>query len=183
MSDRAGLKWVKIKRFFSLMTQPELSTPWLQFSRFEEVPVERLQRDGIRGVLIDADGTLGPHHATEYSSSVVEHVRLMRESGLKVAIYTNDSEDRFNQFTGIPVVSDVPPKPDPAGFLQAMARFLELADSSQVCMIGDNYITDGGAIEAGMRFIHITPLPGSENFFHKWTRDLACRQVSTPKKP
>lgn len=165
------------------MTQPELATPWLQFSRFEEIPVERLQTSGIRGVLIDADGTLGPHHATEYSPSVVEHVQLMKKSGLKVAIYTNDREDRFSQFSGISVVSDVSPKPDPAGFLKAMSHFLELSNPAQVCMVGDNYITDGGAIEAGMHFIYIEPLPGSENFFHKWTRDLAFWRVSMTQKP
>ena len=36
-----------------------------------------------------------------------------------------------------------------------------------------NYITDGGAVDAGMRFIHVKPVPGNENPFHHTTRYLA----------
>lgn len=183
MSDRSGLKWVKLRRFISLMIKPESMNTYLAVSRFEDVPIDRLKSDGILGVLIDADGTLGPDHAREYGDSVVTHVIKMKESGIKVAIYTNAREDRFHQFPGIPVVSEVPAKPDPKGFLLAMTRFLNLENPSQVCMIGDNYITDGGAVDTGMHFLYVEPIPGPEKFIHKWTRDLAHKRCSAPKKP
>ncbi|QPJ63625.1 MAG: HAD hydrolase-like protein [Candidatus Nitronauta litoralis] len=183
MSDRSGLKWVKLKRFISLMFQPESMTTYQSVSRFEDISIERLKTDGIEGVLIDADGTLGPDHARQYSDAVVGHVLKMKESGLKVAIFTNAREDRFHQFPGIPVVSDVPAKPAPEGFLKAMEHFLELENPAQVCMIGDNYLTDGGAVKAGMLFLYVEPIPGPENFIHKWTRDWAFKRCKSNTSP
>jgi FMN phosphatase YigB (HAD superfamily) len=56
-----------------------------------------------------------------------------------------------------------------------MKDFLGLDDPSVVCMIGDNFLTDGGARSAGMHFIHIRPIRGNESFIHSFTRELAFR--------
>ena len=42
---------------------------------FTEVSVDKLKLDGIKGVLIDADGTMGPHHTRKFSPEVVDHVK------------------------------------------------------------------------------------------------------------
>ena len=172
-APREGLKWVKIKRFLALPGSPARLKTYRAVQRFEDVPIDALVAEGIRGVLLDADGTLGPHHARVFSDAVRAHVHHMVQSGLRVAIYTNAWEDRFGAFEGIAVVTGVPPKPDPRGFETAMKKYLQLEDPATVCMVGDNYITDGGAIDAGMRFIHVRPVPGPENLFHKITRHLA----------
>ncbi len=172
-APREGLKWVKIKRFLSLPFSPESLKTYKAVKRFEEVPIEVLAADGIKGVLLDADGTLGPHHSRVFSDSVRNHIEKMTAHGLRVAIYTNAQEDRFGAFNGVAIVTDVPPKPDPRGFAIAMKKYLQLDDPAEVCMIGDNYVTDGGAIDAGMRFIYVHPLPGPENPFHRLTRCIA----------
>ena len=130
---------------------------------------------GLEGVLIDADGTLASHHARTFNLSVLDHVRIMLENGLKVAIYTNACEDRFEVFQkmGVEVVSNVPAKPDPRGFQIAMTDFLHLNDPTKVCMIGDSYVTEGGAIDAGMLFIHVQPVKGNESLMHSATRLFA----------
>ena len=57
--------------------------------------------DGIKGVLIDADGTLGPHHARTFPSEVVEHInKMVNDHGLKVAIYTNAFEEQISSVQG-----------------------------------------------------------------------------------
>jgi HAD superfamily phosphatase (TIGR01668 family) len=172
-APREGLKWVKIRRFISLPFSPKSLKTYRSVKQFEDVPIDRLVADGIQGVLLDADGTLGPHHTRVFSESVRNHVAKMIAAGLRVAIYTNATEDRFDAFEGVAIVTDVPPKPDPRGFEIAMKKYLQLDDPATVCMIGDNYITDGGAIDAGMRFIHVQPVPGPENFFHRATRFIA----------
>ena len=174
-TPREGLKWVKIKRFLTLLFTPKSLKTYKAVQRFEDVPIEDLTADGIKGVLLDADGTLGPHHTRVFSESVQNHLKQMISKGLRVAIYTNAMEDRFEVFEGATIVSDVPPKPDPQGFRVAMTKYLQLDDPSTVCMIGDNYITDGGAIDAGMRFIHVQPVPGPENLLHRLTRNIAYR--------
>jgi predicted HAD superfamily phosphohydrolase YqeG len=172
-APREGLKWVKIRRFITLPFSPKSLRTYRAVKRFEDVPIDHLISDGIKGVLLDADGTLGPHHTRVFSESVRDHIAKMLASDLRVAIYTNAMEDRFEAFEGVAIVTDVPPKPDPRGFGIAMKKYLQLDDPATVCMIGDNYITDGGAIDAGMRFIHVQPVPGPENPFHRATRFIA----------
>ena len=180
-SDREGLTWAKISRFLSLPFQPSRLSTYISVSRFEEVPLDILSQDGIKGVLLDADGTLGPHHTRSFESPVLDHVQAMLRQGLKVAIYTNATEDRFQIFEelGVKIVINVPPKPDRGGFEIAMKEFLGLSNPSKVCMIGDNYITDGGAIDVGMRFIHVQPVLGGESVIHTATRKLAymCARI------
>ncbi len=174
-SEREGLTWAKVSRILSLPFQPSRLSTYISVRKFEEVPLDTLSQDGIQGVLLDADGTLGPHHTRSFESSVLDHVQAMLRQGLKVAIYTNAAEDRFHNFEelGVKIVNNVPPKPDRAGFEIAMKEFLGLSDPSKICMIGDNYITDGGAIDAGMRFIHVQPVRGNEPLIHATTRSLA----------
>lgn len=174
-NSREGLKWAKIMRFIALPFCPDRLKVYLAVRRFEDIPIEKLIEDGVQGVLLDADGTMGAHHTRVFPESSVEMVRKMTASGLKAAIYTNSSEDRFHQFEGIPVVGEASPKPEPRGFEQAMKNYLLLDDPRKVCMIGDNFITDGGAVDAGMRFIHVLPMRGNENIFLRATRFMAYR--------
>ena len=180
-SEREGLTRAKVSRFLSLPFQPSRLSTYISVRRLEEVPLDILSQDGIEGILLDADGTLGPHHTRSFESSVLGHVQAMLQQGLKVAIYTNAAEDRFQIFEelGVKIVNNAPPKPDRAGFEIAMKEFLGLSDPSKICMIGDNYITDGGAIDAGMRFIHVQPVTGNEPLIHAMTRYLAyvCARI------
>lgn len=173
--EREGLTWAKVSRFLALPFNPSRLNTFMQVKKFEDVPIERLLAQGFEGILLDADGTLGPHHAREFSQPVIDHVRAMLAKGLKISIYTNAWEGRFQAFQemGVKIVTNVPAKPDPHGFRIAMTDFLNLDDPAKVCMIGDNYVTDGGAIDAGMQFIHVQPVKGNEPFFHSATRFLA----------
>ena len=168
-----GMTWAKASRFLALPFSPSRLDTFMRVKRFEDVPIERLQN--FKGILLDADATLAPHHAREFSLPVLDHVRAMLNNGLKVAIYTNAWSDRFEAFEemGVKIVTNVPAKPDPRGFHIAMTDFLHLEDPAKVCMIGDNYVTDGGAIDAGMQFIHVRPVTGNEPLLHSATRLLA----------
>ncbi len=183
--EREGFTWAKTARFLALPFSPSRLATFMQVKRFEDVPIEQLLAKGFEGVLIDADGTLASHHAREFTQSVIDHVRAMLENGLKVAIYTNACEDRFQSFQemGVKVVTNVPAKPDPCGFKIAMTDFLHLEDPAKVCMIGDNYVTDGGAVDAGMQFIYVQPVKGNEPSFHSLTRLFAflCAKMYGPR--
>jgi uncharacterized protein len=173
--EREGFTLAKVSRFLALPFSPSRLDTSMRVKRFEDVRIEWLLAQGLEGILLDADGTLGPHLARKFSPHILEHVLAMLNNGLKVAIYTNGREDRFQAFQemGVKVVTNVPAKPDPRGFQIAMTDFLQLDDPAKVCMIGDNYITDGGAIDVGMRFIHIQPVKGNEPIFYSATRFFA----------
>lgn len=171
--SRKGLTWPKILRFLSLPFFPDRLWTYLAVQRFEDIDPNRLIADGVEGLLVDADGTLGPNEAQNYPEAVVNHVRLCQEKGLNLAIFTNAGENRFSQFDGVPVVKEVYAKPDRRGFESALKNYLPATRPQNVCMVGDNFLTDGGAVLAGMRFIYVAPLPGNENAFHRSTRKLA----------
>ncbi len=170
---REGLTFSKVSRFLTLPFFPSKSKPYLAVKKFEDINPESLFKDGVKGLLLDADGTLGTHKTERFPQSSVDHVKLLKASGLRIAIFTNSIESRFQQFEGIPVVKDVAAKPDKSAFITAAKHFLEINDPQTVCMVGDSFITDGGAVETGMRFIYVDPIPGKENIFHRFTRKIA----------
>jgi len=110
---------------------------------------------------------------------VIGKVMEMRDKGLRVAIFSNSADYDFASLPGIRVVLAAHAKPDPRGFVRAMEKHLELDDPWQVCMIGDNYLTDGAANAAGMRFIYVDPIRGKEGIVHRATRyySLMCARI------
>ena len=98
---RDSLTLAKTLYFLSMPFRPNLLKTYMAVDRFVEVPIDQLKVDGIKGILIDVDGTLGPHHARKFSSEVVAHINKMVDHGLKVAIYTNAFENRFHQFLSL----------------------------------------------------------------------------------
>jgi len=170
MQTREGLTFYKLWRFISLPFFPSKVQTWFAVNRFEDIPPVHLVNAGIQGILLDADGVLGSNGTQSFSEPIKHHVQSFLNHGIKVAIYTNAREDRFDQFKNVKIVTNVQAKPNPQGFKKAISVFLELEDYKKVCMVGDNFITDGGAIELGIPFIYVTPLKGNEKFYHRATR-------------
>jgi len=170
MKTREGLTFYKLWRFISLPFSPSKVKTWFAVNSFEDISPSQLVNSGIQGVLLDADGVLGPNGTQSFSEPIKHHVQSFLNQGIKVAIYTNAREDRFDQFKNVIIVTNVQAKPNPQGFKNAIIDFLELTDYQKVCMVGDNYITDGGAIELGIPFIYVTPLKGNEKLYHRATR-------------
>ena len=98
---RDGLTMKKFLRFLTLPFYPNGSRTWFAVERFEDIPVDKILKKGIKGVLLDADGTLGSYKVEHFPEPAVHQVELMQEKGLEVAIYTNAAENRFQQFTGV----------------------------------------------------------------------------------
>ena len=73
-SLREGLTWAKFFRFIALPFSPSRLNTFMQVKKFEDVSVKRLLEQGLKGVLIDADGTLASHHARKFNLSVLDHV-------------------------------------------------------------------------------------------------------------
>ena len=190
MNTREGLTLYKIWRFISLPFFPSKVQTWFAVKNFKDISPAFLISAGIQGILLDADGVLGPNGTKVFEESIEIHIQSFLNQGIKVAIYTNAREDRFDQFKGVKVVTNVQAKPNPQGFKEAIVNFLKLEDFKKVCMIGDNYITDGGAIELGIPFIFVSPLKGNEKLYHRitryygyiWARLYSKKSLSTLEK-
>ena len=146
---------------------------WQTIDRVQDLDPQALVAAGVRGVLLDADATLVPHRGRVYGPEVYAVLRGLQDAGLRVAVYSNADDPEALRPLGVPVVSGVPLKPQRRGFHAAIRRGLDLADPRQVVMVGDNLISDGAAVDAGLRFIYCRPIQGEEPWLHRTTRAWA----------
>ncbi|MGK0360980.1 MAG: HAD superfamily phosphatase (TIGR01668 family) [Bradymonadia bacterium] len=160
-----------VRRGARFALRPSQRSVWFAVARVTDVVPAALVRAGIAGVLVDADATLVAHHQRDFSPAVRAWLVELQAAGLRVAIYSNADDQATLVAAGVPVIEPVPRKPAVAGFRDAVRQLGLRAD--QVVMIGDNLITDGAAIDAGLRFVYCAPLSGSEKRGHRWVRRAA----------
>jgi HAD superfamily phosphatase (TIGR01668 family) len=163
-----------VQRVLRFLTRPSSRAIWFVLDDVTTLDAEALTASGIEGVLLDVDATLVPHHERRYPASVHALLERLQAAGLKVAIYSNARDIEALRPLGVPVIHGVPRKPDLAGFRAAVER-LGVTDPARVLMIGDNPLSDGAAVDAGLRFAWCRPLPGREPLGHRAVRGLAER--------
>ncbi|HLG25634.1 MAG TPA: HAD family hydrolase [Candidatus Gracilibacteria bacterium] len=170
--SREGLNWDKVAHTLSLPFRPSHTETLLHVERFEDLEVADIV-NGVRGLALDVDGTMVPHHTEDFSPAVIDKLRELQASKLRLCVFSNNTNERrlFDRLK-IPVVDRVPAKPHPGGFLVAAQRYLDLAPE-KCAMVGDNPLTDGGCRRIGMRLILVDPIPGKEGFFHRASRGYA----------
>lgn len=111
----------------------------------------------IKGIIIDVDDTIAPHLGQVLKKNF-EHIQKLHKQGYKMVLYSNLKKNhRLNELEKfIPVLTNLPAKPDPAGF-QIACKTLNLKPEN-IIMVGDNYITDAGSIRSGIPFVKVKPI-------------------------
>ena len=116
--------------------------PDLIVGHVTEIPLERLQEAGVRGLLFDLDSTLLPHYANAIPENVVAWLERARAQGFRLAVVTNGPPRRalpLCEPLRLPCVYRTR-KPRRHGLRRALA-LLELP-AEQVAMVGDQLFTD-----------------------------------------
>ena len=157
--SREGVNLAKIIQFFKLF-HPKYTETFIRLDRFTDLDIDKIRESTgveIKGIILDVDCCIAPHHG-EILPENLEHLRKLIAKGVKIVIYSNmEWSERYGDLQDkIPVLTNLPPKPDPEGFEVAVQRLG--VPKENVVMVGDNYLTDGGAIGAGIKFIHINPI-------------------------
>lgn len=147
----------------------------LRVNKFADIEPAFLTKRKIRGLIVDLDGTLIEHGGETLPPEVIEKMRDLLRDQIRICIFSNNLSGRSRAFVdlGIGVVSNIPRKPNPQGFLMAMKQNLELDKPEECAMIGDDFNTDGGANDVGMHFIHVKPIRGKEPLWVKITGGYA----------
>ncbi|MDY3619433.1 YqeG family HAD IIIA-type phosphatase [Agathobaculum sp.] len=112
------------------------------FDSIYDITPDFLRRHGVRGVLIDLDGTMASHKAALPSEALTPFMRGMQAAGLKVLVFSNNNARRVGKFCealGVPFISRAK-KPFRRGF-QAAAEKLGL-ETRQLAVVGDQIFTD-----------------------------------------
>ena len=68
------------------------------FDSIYDITPELLEKHGVRGVLIDLDGTMASHKAALPPEKLSPFVRTLHDAGLKVLVFSNNREARVGRF-------------------------------------------------------------------------------------
>lgn len=117
-------------------------TPNYVFDTIYDITPDFLHEHGVRGVLIDIDGTSASHRAPDPSEALCAYIAQLHKSGIRAVFLSNNRAERVGRFSdamGVPWISRAY-KPFGRGFRKGLA-LLELP-AEQVAIIGDQVFTD-----------------------------------------
>ena len=139
--------------------------------RIEEIDVDLLRRDGVRGIIIDLDNTLVGYRLDAPRAEVAAWLERAQQSGVQAIVLTNNATDWALQTAEALKVRCIPNarKPLLRGFYAAL-RALGTS-SEETVVIGDQLFTDVlGAKRFGMKVILTEPIVAREQWWMRLTR-------------
>ena len=142
----------------------ELFRPTIQATSLDRIPVEKLVRAGIRGLIIDLDNTMTPWNNLEVGPRVTAWFAKVKAAGLNACVVSNNKRRQrvavVAEGLGIPFVFRAT-KPRRRAFLQAMA--IMGTGKADTAVIGDQLFTDIlGGNRLGLYTILVTPMSDRE---------------------
>ena len=147
--------------------------PDFRFDKFSEATLDFLQKEGIKGVILDIDNTLEPYENPLPSSEVKEWLHTLNNNGIKTAFVSNNGKERVNTFNEelkMPAYYKAK-KPFPKNLKRAMRDIG--SDKSNTVMMGDQVFTDVLAGRfAGIRTILLPPIKDKTDALTKFKRLL-----------
>lgn len=132
-----------------------------------------LQTEGKKGIIVDLDNTLVPWNVEYATEEVIEWLKKMNESDIKVTIFSNNNKERVTVFAEpleTPFIYKAN-KPLQGAFKRAMQQMQLKKD--EVVVIGDQLLTDIlGGNRAGFYTILVVPIVQSDAPITKFNRNL-----------
>lgn len=145
--------------------------PAVQLDRIQDISAELLDRNGIKGLILDIDNTLVPEHMKEADENAVRWIEQMKAAGFKLCIVSNATKKRvikFNERLKLYAIHRAL-KPGTSAFLKA-ARLLDFKNKN-IAVVGDQIFTDiYGGNRAGMFTILVKPINKREGLFVRLKR-------------
>lgn len=139
--------------------------PDLKVNRVQDIDLDFLLKNNIKGLILDIDNTLVPDHVEEADEGALKWIEKIKEMGFKVCIVSNASRKRvvkFNEKLQLYAIHRAS-KPGNKSFLKAMA-FMNLKPS-ETAVIGDQVFTDiYGGNKLNMFTVHVNPIDSREFF-------------------
>lgn len=139
----------------------------------QDLDVQALFDEGIRGILLDLDNTIMPWNSDAIDPEVTEWVRRAKQTSLGLCLVTNARHARVTRAIeplGLPFVA-LARKPMLKGFRRAL-KILG-TQPKQTAMVGDQIFTDVlGANMMGMHSVLIELPDPREQWWMKGTRKL-----------
>lgn len=138
--------------------------PDLEYERLQDIKVEDLHANGIKGLILDLDNTITPWNDRTITKLVMDWFETIKAAGIKACIVSNNKgPDRVSTVADILEILYVhrAKKPRKSAFRKGL-DVLELSES-EVAVIGDQLFTDifGGNL-SGLKTILVSPIHEKE---------------------
>ncbi len=150
-----------------------LLKPDVKLRGITDITVELLKKHDIKALLLDVDNTMSTHHGTILTEGLMEWIRKMQDSGIKLMVLSNSKRFRIEPFAtriGLPFIS-LGCKPLPTGYLRGVKRLCE--KRKNVAIVGDQIFTDVlGGNAVGVKTILLTPIKLEDGWSFKIRRKL-----------
>lgn len=138
-------------------------TPNLYLETVYDLEIEKLRKNGINTIITDLDNTLVGWNDPHPDAKLVQWFEKLQENGFKIAIVSNNGENRVAEFATkveIPFISKAN-KPRRSPFNRAMELLNSTKQESAV--IGDQIFTDVlGGNRTGLFTILVIPINPKE---------------------
>lgn len=148
-----------------------------------ELPVDALKASGIKGIIFDIDNTLVPYDEAEPTDAIITFFEQLREKGFKIALVSNNSEDRvikFNERLKVLTLHKAQ-KPMTKSFVKAL-KMME-CDKNEAIIVGDQVFTDiFGGNRAGIGTYLVNPVSDKDEWQTKVKRGLERQVLKQYKK-
>jgi len=145
--------------------------PAIAVDSIMDITDELLDRNHIKGLILDIDNTLVPNHVAEADENAVRWVETMKAAGYKLCIVSNASKKRVVRFNNRLQLYAVhrAMKPGTAAFKKACG--IMGLGRENVAVVGDQIFTDvyGGNL-AGMFTILVKPIDSKEGKLVRFKR-------------
>jgi len=160
--DRSSFSLIKFKFLLKVLFFGRTKGYDFYLDKFLDIDIKEIENKtgkSFKYILLDVDACIAP----EYDDILVENLDKIQDllnSGVKIAIYSNcKAMKRLNPIKkmNIPIYDGEYEKPRKEGFLDVCLKFG--FPPKETWMVGDNPITDGGAIGVlgGMIFVKAIP--------------------------
>jgi len=137
--------------------------PDLKVDKIQDIDLDFLEKNNIKGFVLDINNTLVPEHAEEADDKALQWIEKIKKKGFKACIVSNASEKRvvrFNERLKLNAIHRAS-KPGRKSFLKAME--LMGTKPSETAVIGDQIFTDiYGGNRLNMFTILVKPIDSRE---------------------
>jgi len=151
-------EWVtisKVVHIFKVLFNKEATKVLEKVNTFCDIDFQKHWQDWKRGIILDVDDCIAPHHWGIYTFNK-DKINQLILLGWQIVIYSNmKNSDRYEELEnmGIEVIKSPYAKPNSAWFEECVDKMW--LDHTQIMMIWDNFLTDGWSIWAGIDFVKV----------------------------
>ena len=140
--------------------------PNVILDKVQDISMEKLDKNNIKGLILDIDNTLVPEHMKEADENAVKWIERIKAADFKLCIVSNASKKRvikFNERLQLYAIHRAS-KPGTRAFEKA-GRLMDFKNEN-IAVVGDQVFTDiYGGNRVNMFTILVTPIHKKENLF------------------